>query len=607
MTFLKRHSEILILLAVLVLGAVILLPELRITRYDQNDNVLHWTLIQGMAAAKNPLDFWTPEIAFGQPIARLYQPGAHLLVVGLWNMLFRSVPLMDVFILVRFLSVALLPLSFFFCARLIGLTRLQAVSAAALSWLISGDTWGLDFGSYAWAGHGLFPQAVAAHFLLFSIGFGWQAIREKPRRWIIPALLLLCCGWTNLLYGYVGAVTLVIITLIPGKMVLRRSLILAKIGAIGAMGIAPKLISWWQDMPLMGGTLASVTSRAWMMNGLGAGAVLKQLIYGDTLDHGRLPVLTALALGGIGLLVMRRVKLPAEKLVLVGFLFWLQVSFGSAFWGPLIKLVGVTRFFQVHRLVGAVDLFLVLAGGIALAAGYQLMTRRFSPVVAILACACFLEPALQDRITRMNANAAAGELSLKGQEVYQPAILEVMELVRARGGRAYAGSFSRGVPAGWGNTASVGYVPMYAMLTTHGIANPGFMYIGLLDANFRVLDFDDQNPQSYVDANVKTVVSYPTWEPPAFLAHVKTISEFAIYSAPGKGYFDESTEERDTPDTYWAKLNRSTYGDALVRVPYHRNWHATVDGKPESIHLAANGFMKIWTPSGEHEVSLKYR
>src|SRR4029077_4366590 len=111
----------LILLAVLAVNAFALRAELSVSRVDLKDNVLHFPLIerivQVVERGGNPLDMWSPEWSLGYPVLRTYQPLAHLLVAAVYFALGKSVPLIAVFTWMRFLSVALLPLSFFWAAR----------------------------------------------------------------------------------------------------------------------------------------------------------------------------------------------------------------------------------------------------------------------------------------------------------------------------------------------------------------------------------------------------------------------------------------------------------------------------------------------------------
>src|SRR5579872_3726525 len=122
----EKFIALSILAAVSILHAVVLAPELTISRVDLNDNAMHWPIIEDMAQAiergDNPVDWWAPEWSMGYPVLRTYQPLAHAIVVGVYYLLFKSVSLMTVFVWVRYLSVLLLPLTFFFTARLLSLS-----------------------------------------------------------------------------------------------------------------------------------------------------------------------------------------------------------------------------------------------------------------------------------------------------------------------------------------------------------------------------------------------------------------------------------------------------------------------------------------------------
>ncbi len=82
-------------------------------------------MVQAVERGENPLDCWSGEWSLGYPVLRTYQPLAHALVALVYFALGKSVGLMTVFVWVRFLSVVLLPLSFFLAARLMGLGPLD--------------------------------------------------------------------------------------------------------------------------------------------------------------------------------------------------------------------------------------------------------------------------------------------------------------------------------------------------------------------------------------------------------------------------------------------------------------------------------------------------
>ena len=187
----ENRPALCILLAVLALNAWALRAELHSGGADLNDNVSHFRMIAGMAAAlehgSNPLDFWSPEWSLGFPLVRVYQPLAHLLVVLVYFALGKTVTLLTVFVWVS------LPLAGPAAAQLFRHGALVRTAAAdrrrgrLLAPLISTpQLYGLEYESYVWAGFGLFPQAVATHFLLLALGCAFRAL-SAARPLLSPA------------------------------------------------------------------------------------------------------------------------------------------------------------------------------------------------------------------------------------------------------------------------------------------------------------------------------------------------------------------------------------------------------------------------------------
>src|SRR5438067_13607398 len=102
----------LVLAAVLLVSAIGLWPDIAITRFDVNDNISHFAMLDSMVRTieqgGNPIDFWAPEVAFGSAVFRTYQPLAHGLVALLYFAFVKAVPLITLFSVVRFLAMWLL-------------------------------------------------------------------------------------------------------------------------------------------------------------------------------------------------------------------------------------------------------------------------------------------------------------------------------------------------------------------------------------------------------------------------------------------------------------------------------------------------------------------
>ncbi len=371
-----------ILAAVLIVQAYVLAPELTISRVDLNDNVMHFGIIEDMARAiergANPIDFWAPEWSMGYPVPRTYQPLAHLLVVAIYYLLFKSVSLMTIFVWVRYLSVLLLPLTFFATARLLSLSSLTAAAAAMLSPLLSTDArYGLEYGSYLWAGSGLFTQAVASHFALLAIGFGYNAIR-RARRLAWTGVLLGLTFVAHFIYGYIAAITLCLLALLPDRETARRARILrtAWIGAIAFVVAAFEILPLFTDGAIIN---HSRWEPPWKWDSFGATETLKLFFSGELLDHNRLPVLTLLVLAGAAYCVFEVRKhpgrFPARSFIVASAALWFLLLFGRPFWGTSLMLIGISPDVPLHRVIGGFHIFAVLIAATGMAAMWRSLSK----------------------------------------------------------------------------------------------------------------------------------------------------------------------------------------------------------------------------------------
>ncbi|HLK62042.1 MAG TPA: hypothetical protein VKU19_01285 [Bryobacteraceae bacterium] len=553
----ERRVAWFVLAAILLLNGLMLSPELVISRVDLNDNVFHFTLIERMADAlshgENPLDCWSGEWSLGYPVLRTYQPLAHLMVLGGWLASGKSVSLMTVFVWARFLSLVLLPFSFFMAARFLGLRPIACAAAAVLTPMVSTNfLYGLEYGSFTWAGSGLFPQSVAVHFLLFSLGLGYRAIRKGQRLTLAGALLGLTF-LAHFIYGYIGALSLCLLAVMPDAEVprglrIRRTLwVGAAAGALAVFQVAPLLLD---------GTINhSRWEFAWKWDSFGPGQVMKNLFEGDLLDYGRLPTLTLLAFCGALWFFWRRHLNhwwgaanqgsgkggmlvgdgQAHFFILLGAGMWLAIFCGRPLWGSLLPLLGVSRDMQLHRVIGGAHVFLLLLSAVGLTSlGGELGRRRRFGVAALLT-ALLLYPMAKDRWLNLNNDGTWGRRNLQAYDAERSSLDAALRLVKDRGGRTYPG-----LAAGWGGTFKIGDVPFHGFLSTAQIPTVSFLYHSMALTSDVMVRFNDQSPDHYRLFNIQTVVAPAEAGPllPPWVTPVKRIGPFNILAAPGGGYFD---------------------------------------------------------------------
>jgi hypothetical protein len=662
----KRLSMAILLLVVLV-QAVVLAPELVTAAYRTNDSVSHYALISGMVKAiergESPLDFWSAETSLGLPLARWYQPLSHLLVVGVYFALGKGVALMTIFLWAKYLSMVLLPVSFYLCARWLEFAPLEAAATALLAPLLGGPGPGqLGMELRSWLGFGAYPQAVGGNLLLLSIGMSYRAIRRGQGQAVAGALAGLTMV-AHLIYGWMGALIACLIAVLPDEtpraVRIRR---LAVVGAIAAVLSAFLLMGILQDGAWIN---RSRLEPAEKYDSYGAGKVLTWLASGQIMDHDRIPVLSLLTFAGIAMVVWRwRTKgkvTRAEMLILAGGGFFLLVLFGRPTWGSLLMLIGATRDLHLHRVLGAVQIFGVLLAGIALGALWRETARRWHFAGSAALTLVLLFPLIQERGTYIETHEGQGRFTYDAVQREGHTLDQAIATATQRGGRVFAG-----LSDSWGARMTLGRTPVYAFLMTRLIPNVSVAYnVAALPSDL-VPKFDQIHPLAYKIFNIRSVIS-PRVIPPDFLTVAGDFGNYRVLTAPGEGYFGvvdvvaAATADRDKfyefcqpwMTSVWAANDRYVWldfaGDApkdlprvtpgyfpelpaqaglagavrneqqkgqvyeadldvrrdasvLFRMTYHPLWKVTVDGRPVRTEMVTPGFLAAAVPAGAHHV-----
>ncbi|HJZ99571.1 MAG TPA: hypothetical protein VKE70_23835 [Candidatus Solibacter sp.] len=671
----KRFSLILVC-ALIALNAFVLWPELSINHVDLNDNVSHVTFIEDMAHAvdtgANPFDFWMPECVMGFPVFRTYQPLGHAMVVAAYFITGKSIPLIVLFSWARFLSMVLLPLAFFVFARLIELPWLECAAVALISPLIAAadrGLFGLEYRSYTWYGYGMFPQSLSTLWMLPAIGLAYRAIRRGTHL-TLAGLMLALTVLTHMIFGYLAAITVCLIALLPAESAAFRIRIrrLIWVGCAAIVLAAFQLLSIFQD-----GYLAnrSQLEPAEKWNSFGAARVLEFLFSGGLLDHERIPVLSLLALLGVVLAVLRLRRQRAagpELALLAGFVLWLLLYFGRPTWGSLLVLVGITGDMHLHRLIAGVQITLTTLAGIGLATIWRRIAGWLTPLAAAIVTAVLLWPLGQERWAFLEKNAVTGRENLAAYEAQRSNLYSALDAARHRSGRVFAG-----LGTGWGGQFKIGYVPVHNFLMTARIPAVSYIYHSMSLPSDPMMHFDDMRPAHYRLFNVRSViVPAASANPPAFLTPLSQFGNFKVLDAPGAGYFDVvdvaaampmtretfaapnlrwlqsdwveskrhllldfggpspaglarlSTEDVLSPSPspagspgeiisdgqqdqlYVADVTAARSSFVLFRMTWHPNWRVTVDGAARNTVMLSPGFLGVAVDPGKHHIECRY-
>jgi hypothetical protein len=346
-----------------------------------------------------------------------------------------------------------------------------------------------------------------------------------------------------------------------------------------------------------------------------------------------------------------------------GALLWTLLYCGRPLWGPALLLLGITSDFQIHRFAGAVQIFLILLGGVGLA---QLWTwigpRRV--VWRVLATLLILIPALRERGETLATQAVWGKQNLEAFDYAEPTLEVTIRQARYRGDRVYAG-----LPNGWGAQFKVGSVPFYSFLGPREVPAVSYLYHAMSMAGDFMVRFDENNPVHYRLFNVRTLAAEQANLD--FVQPVSTLGRFRLWNTPTNGYFDlvdvpfavavEKDQFFDVNDRWlrsnWAGQNQHLAIDMEAPVPqsigrlprtlplpnlpqpqalgtlsgqlvdrgsysaeinalrpcyllfkmsWHPNWSVYVDGIHTPTLMLSPGFLGVPVKVGKHQVTCRY-
>jgi hypothetical protein len=490
-----------------------------------------------------PLTSWFPFLALGSPQFLHYQSLPSILTGALGLVIGSDVA----YRWTLYLLLSLWPLSVYLAARLFGASRTAAgISAAVSPFLVSPTGIGYEQRAYIWTGFGVWTQLWASVTLPLAWGFGWRAIsRGTGMFWaVVFASLTTALHFET---GYLALLPLVVWPVVadsPRMAAIKR----------GAIVLAGSLLtSAWVVVPLLDQrTWAAINEPLQttpLVNGYGAGRVLGWLVFGQLLDHGRLPVLTVLAASGL-LVALARIRPSArDRALLVVLGLSLLLSFGRTTFGSLVDTIPGSGDIFFRRFTMGVQLSAVLlAGGGAEWCGRQvwdatapyvgaLRARALPGAAAFIATIAILTPAwLQLGVTdRHNAS------SIKAQRVADAtAGGEVDKLIArvkaADGGRVYAGT-----PSGWGSYFTVGAVPVFKYLERRDVDEVGYALRTASLMTDPEAHFDETNPSDYVLFGIRYLILPAGWSTPVPARLISRAGPYVLWTTRTGGYFHVGT------------------------------------------------------------------
>jgi hypothetical protein len=504
------------------------------------------------------------------------------------------------------------------------------------------------------------------HLSFVTLALSWNALRSNSRAGIAWAALALGALFlTHLLYSYMMALTLGVLVVVGATSIrdsLRRALRLVVIALPAA------LISAWMWLPYL--TQSSYFFMSPFLQtekyaSYGAPAILGWLVTGDLLDHGRLPVLTALLAIGIVAAVMTRTLLARSVLVL--FVVWLVLYFGKPTLGGLVALLPNYENLLLHRFIGGVELFAVVLIGIGGGWLVERLRADASPMRFALACVALLlllTPAMAERASFYSWNTTWMRQTRDAINADADATTILRALQAQPPGRVFSGLRN----SGWGPALNFGIpfnsvrfndwlvfnrVPVVASPYGSFSLNSDLAWDFTVD---RATDFDIMDAR-YVVAPTATKV-------PAFLEPLTRTPRYTLYRAPSTGastfgalidrelirkqsvLFASSRAWFNSSDAAAKRFHRFDFpaqttgasagaaegcaqpsylyeriesaridlvaacanpSTLVIKVSYHPNWHVSVDGLEVPSFMTSPSYLGVAFPPGKHVVTAEYR
>ncbi|HEV8534131.1 MAG TPA: hypothetical protein VGR87_00190 [Candidatus Limnocylindria bacterium] len=661
-----------VVLVPMLFTAAALLPELTVPVPSNNDDATHFLLVQraseALASGENVLDHWVPQLELGFPWFIYYQPLPALVVVLLHRALFGLVDLLTVFNVVRYVLLVGLPLTVFWSLRRMGIGAAGAAVAAAASPLLSGDfRYGFDYDSYIWRGFGMFTQLAAMHLSFLTVGVAWSALRSRGRSGIAwLALALSALVLTHLIYSYMMAITLAVLAIAGAE---PRADIMRRVARLAVASAPAGLITAWLWLPFVTQTAflgASPYLQAEKYDSYGAQKILGWLVTGDLMDHGRLPVITALVALGVVAAALTRTVLARTALAL--FVVWLVLYFGKPTLDGLVSLFPMHDGLLLHRFIGSVELFAIVLVGIGAGWAFDRTNMASSPrrfAVAGAAALLVLAPAMGERAGFYSSNTTWMRQTIDAINADVDARTILAALRDRPRGRVFAGLRT----TGYGPRMDFGIpfrsVRFSDLLVFNAMPVVAAPYSSLsLNADL-IWDFAIDRLEEYQVLDVRYVVAPAGTEMPAFLRPITRTPRYVLYAAPTTGYatygglidrqsvrtqralFAINRPWFNGPDVAALRFHRFDFpapidgavanasgggctrpaysyerarqsridlivgcpeaSTLVLKVTYHPNWRVTVDGQDAPAFMVSPSFVGVALPPGDHFVTAEYR
>jgi Bacterial membrane protein YfhO len=572
-----------------------------------------------------------------------------------------------------YLLISCWPFVIYYSGRIFGLAPAAAAVAAVLSpFMVSYTGVGYERGAYAWIGGAqVWTQLLGSWALPFAWACTWKAFQKPRWAWVACALVALTTA-LHFLSGYLAFLAIFVMAMVAAGRLGRR-LYLAIVLFVGSLAAAA-----WVIVPLAFLSKWSAINQELAatnyVKGYGARTELGWLFHGQMFDARRtLPVITVAVLGGAVLCLWRSRRDVNARVLPVLFVASLLISFGPTTWGGLADLVPAHADLYFRRFMMGCQLAGIYMAGMAVVAlwdGVRLVTTALAKqarvralvlgLVAVGLIAWFY-PA-KTEISGFDARDATTILAQQEADTTQGSAIAplVNYIKRHGGGRTYAGLGSN-----WGQSFTVGLVPVYKYLEAQDVDEMTYIVPSLslmLDAE---ADFDEDNPSDYPIFGIRYILVPYGMSPPVPARRLLVSGTYALWQVPSSGYAttiqvagtinsnrsdigsqsltflasvaphedsavgwpglpppppsdaspDTSTSAPGQVQTVDAHLSQGSIsisvkmgrpGSLLISLAYDPGWHAWVNGKPTATEMLAPAVEGVKLGTGSYNVQLRY-
>ncbi|MGO9792988.1 MAG: YfhO family protein [Solirubrobacteraceae bacterium] len=357
-------------------------------------------------------------------------------------------------------------------------------------------------------------------------------------------------------------------------------------------------------------------------------------------------------------------------MLLVTLALCLLLSFGRTAFGSLVALIPGSGDVFFRRFMMGVQLAALLLAGLGAAwVGRALWERlpaaarrpSVQGIAALAAAVIVLAPAWIELARYDHHNAAAIAVQRHADATQGAELGRLLARIRRDGrGRVYAGE-----PTNWGDSFTVGAVPVFKYLESQDIDEVGYTLRTASLMTDPEYFFDDTDPGDYILFGIRYLIVPAGYEPPVRATFTARAGPYSLWTLPDGGYVHTATitgtltadrgnvgvrsigllhsplaQHAQALRVLWSPgrpqpLTRATATgppgavlttraqlaaglvDATVRmrragvivlsVSYDPGWTATVDGRQASTVMVAPALVAMRVPAGTHLVAFCYR